>query len=158
MSCTVYLCSLFILCRIVCISQSPTRIWSLPPDPTGNHWLFSMKSEGCLVVSDSLGLHAVFIPWTFPSQNTGVGRCSPLQGCQGVFDGRIPTRCLSWVLCPSSSRAAHCSQGLRPLCEAGLGLLWQTFSLQQKCLVSLPFLEIWIVSWPCDYYYPLFPW
>ena len=62
-------CSLFILCRIVCISQSPAPVLPLP-DPTGNHWLFSMKSESgsCLVVSDSLGPHALHSPWTSPGR------------------------------------------------------------------------------------------
>ena len=43
--------------------------------------------------------------------------------CRGMFDGRIPTCSLSWVLSPSSCGTARCSQGLRSLCEAGLGLL-----------------------------------
>ena len=46
-----------------------------------------------------------------------------LVSCRGMFDGRITTCYLSWVLCPSSSGTARCSQGLKSLCEAGLGLL-----------------------------------
>ena len=51
------------------------------------------------------------------------GTLKSLLQCQRMFDGRIPTCCLLWVLCPSSSGTARCSQGLRSLCEAGLSLL-----------------------------------
>ena len=57
------------------------------------------------------------------SMNPCLGKLWKMVECQGMFDGRIPTCCLSWVLCPSSSGTASCSQGLRSLCEAGLGLL-----------------------------------
>ena len=37
-------------------------------------------SEGCSVVSNSLGPHGLYSPWNSPGQNTGVGSRSLLQG------------------------------------------------------------------------------
>ena len=40
---------------------------------------YSLESEGCSVVSDSLD-YGLYSPWNYPGQNTGVGSCSLLQG------------------------------------------------------------------------------
>ena len=42
--------------------------------------LIILGSESCSVVSDFLRLHGLYSPWNAPSQNTGVGSLSPLQG------------------------------------------------------------------------------
>ena len=39
-----------------------------------------LKSEGCSVVSNSLGPHGLHSPWNSPGQNAGVGSLSLLQG------------------------------------------------------------------------------
>ena len=39
-----------------------------------------MKSESCSIVSNSLWPHGLYSPWNSPSQNTGVGSLSLLQG------------------------------------------------------------------------------
>ena len=38
------------------------------------------ERERCSVVSNSLRPHGLNSPWNYPDQNTGVGRCSLLQG------------------------------------------------------------------------------
>ena len=57
-----------------------------------------IESEGCLVVSNSLWYHSLYIPWNSPGQNTGVGSLLFLQGIfptQGSNPG-LP-RC-KWIL------------------------------------------------------------
>ena len=54
-----------------------------------------MKSESCSVVSKSLWPHGLYSPWNSPSQNTGVGSCSLLQGTfppQGLNSGLLHCR------------------------------------------------------------------
>ena len=59
------------------------------------------------------------ILWPPDAKNWLIGEDPHVRKClTGGF-----LRALSWVLCPSSSRTARCSQRLRSLCEAGLGLL-----------------------------------
>ena len=67
------------------------------PSNDATLWKWS-ESESHLVGSDSLRPHGLYSPRNFPSQNTGVGSCSLLQGI-------IPTqewnRCLlhcRWIL------------------------------------------------------------
>ena len=61
-------------------------LFSVTPSSTENDknyslWLLSYKwSESFSVVSDSLWPHRLYSPWSFPSQNTGVGSHSLLQG------------------------------------------------------------------------------
>ena len=43
-------------------------------------WKDKLESESHSVVSDSLRHHGLYSPWNSPSQNTGVGTCSLLQG------------------------------------------------------------------------------
>ena len=55
-------------------------------------------SESCSLVSDSLWPHGLYSPWNSPSQNTGVGSCSLLQGIfptQGSNPGLPHCR---WIL------------------------------------------------------------
>ena len=63
------------------------------------------------------------LAWCSPRGHKESHTTGWLNNCRGMFDGRIPTCCLSWVLRPSSSGTERCSQGLRSLWEAGLGLL-----------------------------------
>ena len=84
-------------------------------------------SQNWLRLCNSTGLEIstvfpVYVPIPKPSfqWNVYLDHSLWLEDCRGMFDWRIPTCCLSWVLCPSSSRTARCSQGLRSLCDAGL--------------------------------------
>ena len=52
--------------------------------------LLACESESCLVVSNSLWPHGLYIPWNSPGQNTGVGSLS----LQRTF----PTQWLNWGL------------------------------------------------------------
>ena len=78
-------------------------------------------SESCSVVSDSLWPHGLYSPWNSPSQNTGVGSLSLLQGIfptQGSNPGLLhcrwilyqlnhkrSPRILEWLAYPFSSRS-----------------------------------------------------
>ena len=88
--------------------------------------LFKMKkyeSESCSVMYDSLWPHGLYSPWNSPSQNTGVGSLSLLQGIfltQGSNPGlrhcrqilyqlshKGSPRMLEWVAFPFSSRSSQ---------------------------------------------------
>ena len=59
------------------------------------------ESESCSVSSDSLWLHALYSPWNFPGQNTGVGSLSLLQGIfptQGSNPGLLHCRRILYQL------------------------------------------------------------
>ena len=58
----------------------------------------SLESESRSVMSDSLRPHGLYSPWNSPGQNTGLGRCSLLQGIfptQGSKPGLPQCR---WIL------------------------------------------------------------
>ena len=83
------------------------------------------------------------------------GTLKSLLQCQRMFDGRIPTCCLSWVLCPSSSGTACCSQGLRSLCYSlvpfGSFYIFCAFGEIPPFFHSVPpfFSRVqWAYSWP----------
>ena len=77
--------------------------------------LFLLRSSACLnlincglasVVSDSLQPHGLYSPWHSPSQNTGVGSLSLLQGIfptQGLNSGLPHCRRLLYQLCHKGS-------------------------------------------------------
>ena len=81
------------------------------------------ESESYSVVSDSLQPHGLYSPWNFPSQNTGVGSLSLLQGiftihgsnpglphCRHIFywlSHKRSPRILEWVDCPFSSGSSR---------------------------------------------------
>ena len=94
----------------------------------------STYSYSCSVVSDSLQPHGLYSPWNSPSQNTGVGSCSLLQGIktQGLNPGlphcrqilyqlshqrspRIP----KWRAYPFSSGSSQPKNWTRVSCIAG---------------------------------------
>ena len=64
--------------------------------------------------------------------------------CQGMFDGRIPPCCLSWVLCPSSSGTACCSQGQEVIVWGKLGSPLVNIPFRTKLLSLIP------LSWDMD--------
>ena len=86
------------------------------------------RSESCSVLSDSLQPYGLYSPWNSPSQNTGVGSLSLLQGIfptQGSNPGlphgkRIlyqlshkgSPRILEWVAYPFSSGSSQ--PGIEP--------------------------------------------
>ena len=65
-----------------------------------------MKVKVCSVVSDSLRPHILYSPWNSPSQNTGVGSLSLLQGIfstQGSNPGLLHCRRILYQLCHKES-------------------------------------------------------
>ena len=83
-------------------TKNRTTIW--PSRPTGFSLGLSPESasESYLVVSDSLRPHGLYSLWNSPSQNTGVGSCSLLQGIFPTQVSRIAGRFFtSWA--PMSS-------------------------------------------------------
>ena len=81
------------------------------------------KSKSRSVMSDSLRPHALYSPWNFPGQNTGVDSLSLLQGifptqgsnpdllyCRRILyqlSHKESPRILEWVAYPFSSRSSH---------------------------------------------------
>ena len=56
------------------------------------------QSESCSVVSDSLQPHGLFSPWNSPSQNTGVGSLSLLQGIFPTQESNPGLLHCRWIL------------------------------------------------------------
>ena len=97
-------------------------------------WL-TLESESCSVVSDSLQHHGPYSPWNSPSQNTGVGSLSLLQGIfptQELNPGLLhcwrilyqlshkgSPRILMWVAYPFSSRSSWPRNQTGVSCIAG---------------------------------------
>ena len=100
-------------------------------------WKEAMKSESerHSVVSNSLRPHALYSPWNFPGQNTGVGSLSLLQRIfptQGSNPGLLHCRCilyqlghkgspriLEWVAYPFSRGSSPSRSLTRVSCIAG---------------------------------------
>ena len=97
-------------------TKNRTSIW--PSHPTG----FSLglspesESESYLVVSDSLRPHGLYSLWNSPSQNTGVGSCSLLQGMFPTQVSRIAGRFFTSSAPMSSINSLLCCR------TAGAGL------------------------------------
>ena len=88
------------------------------------HTVFRRKwseSDSCLAVSNSLWLHGLYNPWSFPGQNTGVGSLSLLQG---IF----PTQ-------GSNPGLPHCRQIIYQLSHKGSPriLEWVTYASSSGC-------------------------
>ena len=97
---------------------------------------WSLWSESCSIVSDSLWPHGLYSPWNSPGQNTGVGSLSLLQGIfptQGSNPGlphcrqilyqlscKGSPRILEWVACPFSSRSSWPRNPTGVSCIAGI--------------------------------------
>ena len=63
------------------ISPKPSPLFSTPSVLLGiPAQLSEFLSQSCSVISDSLQPHGLYSPWNSPSQNTGVGSLSLLQG------------------------------------------------------------------------------
>ena len=79
-------------------------LFSVTPSSTENDknyslWLLSYKwSESFSVVSDSLWPHRLYSPWSFPSQNTGVGSHSLLQGIFSIQGSNSGLPHCRWIL------------------------------------------------------------
>ena len=79
-------------------------LFSVTPSSTENDknyslWLLSYKwSESFSVVSDSLWPHRLYSPWSFPSQNTGVGSHSLLQGIFSIQVSNSGLPHCRWIL------------------------------------------------------------
>ena len=93
------------------------------------------ESESRLVASVSLWSHRLYSPWTSPSQNTGVGSLSLLQGifptqgsnpglphCRRILSSlshKGSPRILEWVAYPFSSGSSQPRNRTRVPCIAG---------------------------------------
>ena len=101
------------------ISPKPSPLFSTPSVLLGiPAQLSEFLSQSCSVISDSLQPHGLYSPWNSPSQNTGVGSLSLLQGifptqgpnpglphCRGILyqlshQGYLPSAEPNWTISP----------------------------------------------------------
>ena len=110
-------------------------IYNINKSPLSNTVLVQSESESQSVMSDSLGPHGLYSLWNSPSQNTGVGSRSLLQGIfptQGSNPG-LPNcrrilyqlshkgspRILEWVAYPFSQGSSRLRNRTGVCCIAG---------------------------------------
>ena len=110
-----------------------TNVWA-KKKKSYTYYLFP-ESESHSVVSDSFWPHGLYSPWNSPSQNTGVGSLSLLQGifltegsnpglpCCGQILYQLShkgsTRILEWVAYPFSGASFQPRNRTRVSCTAG---------------------------------------
>ena len=98
-------------------------------------WNIDSESESRSVVSDSLWPRGLYSPWNSPSQNTGVGGLSLLQGtfptqksnpgllhCRRILyqlSHKRSPRILGWIAYPFSSGSSWPRNQTRVSCTAG---------------------------------------
>ena len=115
--------------------RHPRCPWPSPPPASPPKHMLVSESESFSVMSDSLQPHGLYIPWTSPGQNTGVGSCSLFQGIfptQGSNPGLPHCRrilyqlshkgspgILEWVGYPFSSRSSQPRNQTGLSCIAG---------------------------------------
>ena len=95
----------------VALIQSALTMGQCCPRDAQEKSLYSMVSESCSVLSDSLRPHGLYAPWNSPGQDTGVGSLSLLQGIiptQGSNPGLPHCRGL---LCQLSHKGGPRSRG-----------------------------------------------
>ena len=99
------------------------------------HIMWVKWSESCSVMSESLWPHRLYSPWNYPSQNTGVGSLSLLQGifptpgpnpglphCRRILyqlSHKRSPRILEWVAYPFSSGSSQLRNQTGVSCIAG---------------------------------------
>ena len=101
------------------------------------HLVFVSVNEGerSLVVSTTLRPHGLYSPWNFPSQNTGVGSLSLLEGIfptQGLNSGLLHCRQILYQLSHKGSPSAN---------EKIIILYNKVFGLTN------PFIIIWLLKY-----------
>ena len=57
-----------------------------------------LESESCSIMSNSLWPHGLYSPWNSPSQNTGVGSHSLLQGILPIQESQPGLPYFMWIL------------------------------------------------------------
>ena len=83
---------------VICsINSTPGWLMCEQKKKSYTHYLFP-ESKSHSVVSDSLWPHGLYSPWNSPSQNTGVGSLSLLQGIFATQGWNPGLLCCGWIL------------------------------------------------------------